>query len=180
MSPFVGHFAVFSVSRSGTKVRGWPGSTQQWHGHGSPRQGNPSPSSSKQLIALTCRKLNFYGPKGCRDTHWELCFLHWEEKGWVKPQRSSRKLECIAQWESIFEGVYDLGEEASYKGAGEGLTVTGPMKHLGRRAPAGSNTTVAATASFCRPPPLRPAADFQTAEGTMALDQSRMLSYLYP
>ena len=97
MSPFVGHFAVFSVTRSETKVRGWPGSTQQWHGHGSARRGNPSPPSSKQLIALTCRKQNFYGPKGCLETHRELYFLHWEEKGWVKPHRSSRKLERIPQ-----------------------------------------------------------------------------------
>ena len=40
---------------------------------------------------------SFYGPAGGLDagSDWELCFLHWEEKGWVKLQRSGRKLECI-------------------------------------------------------------------------------------
>ena len=42
---------------------------------------------------------NFTGPRGAlmRGSHWELCFLHCEERGWVKLQRSGRKLECIPQ-----------------------------------------------------------------------------------
>ena len=53
----------------------------------------------------------FSGPVGrlMRSSHWELLFLHWEKRGWVKLQRSGRKLECIPQWESILGGVYDLG-----------------------------------------------------------------------
>ena len=48
----------------------------------------------------------FTGPRGTlmRGSHGELCFLHWEERGWVKLQRSGRKLECIPQWESILGG----------------------------------------------------------------------------
>ena len=30
-----------------------------------------------------------------RGSYWELWFLHWEETGWVKLQRSGRKVECI-------------------------------------------------------------------------------------
>ena len=60
----------------------------------------------------------FTGLRGAlmRQSHWELCFLHWKEKRWVKLQRSGRKLECIPQWESILGGVYDPGQEASYEG----------------------------------------------------------------
>ena len=48
----------------------------------------------------------FTGPRAAlmRGSHWELLFLHWEERGWVKLQRSGRKLECIPQWESIWGG----------------------------------------------------------------------------
>ena len=56
-------------------------------------------------------------------------------------QRSGRKLECIPQWESTFGGVYDPGQEASYEGAVEGLTITRPIKPLGRAAPATGSTT---------------------------------------
>ena len=40
---------------------------------------------------------NFTGPRGAlmRGSHCELCFLHEEERGWVKLQCSGRKLECI-------------------------------------------------------------------------------------
>ena len=40
----------------------------------------------------------FTGPRGAlmRGSHWELCFLHWEEKGWVKLQHSGRKLDVPA------------------------------------------------------------------------------------
>ena len=53
----------------------------------------------------------FTGPRGAlmQGSHWELCFLHWEERGWVKLHHSGRKLECIPQWESILGGVYDKG-----------------------------------------------------------------------
>ena len=39
----------------------------------------------------------FSGPRGAmmRGSHWELSFLHSEERGRVKLQRSGRKLECI-------------------------------------------------------------------------------------
>ena len=47
-----------------------------------------------------------------RSSHWELLSLHWEERGWVKLQRTRRKLECIPPWESILGGVYYLGQEA--------------------------------------------------------------------
>ena len=48
----------------------------------------------------------FTGPRGAlmRGSHWELCFLRWEERGGVKLQRSGRKLECIPQWETIWGG----------------------------------------------------------------------------
>ena len=71
-----------------------------------------------------------------RSCHWELLFLQWEERGWVKLQRFGRKLECIPQWESILVGVYDTGQEASYEGAVAELTITRPIKPFGRAAPA--------------------------------------------
>ena len=53
----------------------------------------------------------YSGPRGAlmRGSRWELLFLHLEESGWVKLQRSRRKLECIPQGESFFGGVYDPG-----------------------------------------------------------------------
>ena len=69
------------------------------------------------------------------------CCSHLEERGWVKLQRSGRKLECIPQWESIFWGGYDPGREASYEGAVEGPTITCSIKLLGPAAPATSSTT---------------------------------------
>ena len=51
----------------------------------------------------------------------------------MRLQRSGRKLECIPKWESIMGGVYDLGEEASYEGAVESLTITRPIKPLGHQ-----------------------------------------------
>ena len=59
----------------------------------------------------------------------------------MKLQRTGHKLECISQWESILGGVYDPGQEASYEGAVEGLTITRPIKPLARAAPAISSTT---------------------------------------
>ena len=86
-----------------------------------------------------------------RSSHWELLFLHGEEQGWVKLQRTGRKLECIPQWEFILGGVYDPGQAASYEGAVEGLTNTRSAKPLAQAAPATSNTT-----RPTRPPPGRP------------------------
>ena len=56
----------------------------------------------------------------------------------MKLQRWGRKMECIPQWE--FGGVYDPGQQASYEGAVEGLTITCPIKPLGRSALATSST----------------------------------------
>ena len=94
-------------------------------------------------------------PRGAsmRGSHWELCFLHWGERGWVKLQRSGRKLECIPHWEFILGGVYGPGQEASYKRAVEGLTITRPIKPVGRAAP--------------RPLPPSATAHIRTAPGTM-------------
>ena len=96
-----------------------------------------------------------------RGSHWELCFLHWEEKGWVKLQRSGRKLECIPQWESILCGGY-VGQKAWYEGAVEGLTITCLIKPLGWAAPATSSTA----APMGGAPPTA-AAHFWTALGAM-------------
>ena len=62
----------------------------------------PEPIGAPDLMQANA----FAGPRGAllRGSHRELCFLHWEEKGWVKLQCSGRKLECIPQWESILEG----------------------------------------------------------------------------
>ena len=49
-------------------------------------------------------------------SHWDLCFLHWEERGWVKQQRSLRKLECIPKWESIFGGCVTRGRRPRTRG----------------------------------------------------------------
>ena len=70
----------------------------------------------------------------------------------MKLQRSGRKLECIPRWESILGGVYDPGQEASYEGAVEGLTITYPIKPLGRAAPATSSTTGPTCAPQGTPP----------------------------
>ena len=80
------------------------------------------------------------GGRLMRSPHWVLLFLHWEERGWVKLQRTGRKLECIPQWESILGGVYDPGQEASSEGDVEGLTITRPAEPLARAAPATSTT----------------------------------------
>ena len=100
-----------------------------------------------------------------RRSHWELCSLHWEEKGWLKLQCSRRKLECIPQWESIFAEVYHPRQEASYTGAVEGLTITRPIKPLGWAAPSTSSTT-APTGAPRGTPPSAPA-HFRTALGGM-------------
>ena len=83
----------------------------------------------------------------------------------MKLQRSGRKLQCIPQRESILGGVYDPGQEASYEGALEGLTITRPIKPLGRVAPATSWTTAPAGASQGTPPSA--AANLRTALGAM-------------
>ena len=83
----------------------------------------------------------------------------------MKLHRSGRKLECIPQWESILGEGSDLGQEASYEGAVEGLTITRPIKLLGRVAPATSSTT-APTGAPPRAPPPSAAAHFRTAMGT--------------
>ena len=83
----------------------------------------------------------------------------------MKLQRSTRKLECMPQWESILEGVYEPGQEASYEGAVEGLTITRPIKPLGRAAPATSSTTGPTGAPRGTPPSA--AANVRTAPGAM-------------
>ena len=100
-----------------------------------------------------------------QSSHWELLFLHWEERGWVKLQRTGRTLECIPQWESILGGLYDPGREGSYEGAVEGLTITRPTKPLARAAPATSSTTGPTSAAPGAPPSAT--ANVQTALGAM-------------
>ena len=109
----------------------------------------------------------FSAPGGrlMRKSHWELLFLHWEERGWAKLQRTRRKLECIPQWESILGGVIDPGQEASYKGAVEGLPITRPAKPLARAAPATCSTTSPTGAAPGAPPSA--AAKVRTALGAM-------------
>ena len=109
---------------------------------------------------------NSYGPALMRGSHSELCFLHWEERGWVKLQRSGRKSECIPQWECIFlGGGCDPGQEALYQGAVEGLTITRFIKPLARSAPATSSTR----APMGAPQGTSPSAPahFRTALGAM-------------
>ena len=107
----------------------------------------------------------FSGPWGAlmRSSGWELLFLKCEERGWVK--RSKRKLECIPQWETILGGVYDPGQEASYEGAVEGLTITRPIMPLGHAAPATSSTTGPTGAPQGAPPSA--AANMRTVLGAM-------------
>ena len=62
-------------------------------------------------------------------------------------------------------GVYDPGQEASYEGTVEGLTITRPIKPLGRAAPATSNTTAPMGAPQNTPPSA--AAHFRTILGIM-------------
>ena len=85
----------------------------------------------------------------------------------MKLQRSGRKLECIPQWGSIWGGggVYDPGQQASYKGAVEGLTITRPIKPFGQAAPATSSTTAPTGAP--QGTPLSAIAHFRTALGAM-------------
>ena len=64
---------------------------------------NPHRGKSSSLIpeAIGAGDLKegkvFMGPRGALmcDSHWELCFLRWMEKGWVKLHRSGRKSVCI-------------------------------------------------------------------------------------
>ena len=81
----------------------------------------------------------------------------------MKLQRSGRKLECIPQRESILRGLYDPGHEASYEGAVEGLTITRPIKPLGRASPATSSTTAHTVAPKGTPPSA--ATNLRTALG---------------
>ena len=110
---------------------------------------------------------SFSAPGGrlMQSSHWELLFLHWEERRWVKLVRTGRKLECIPHWESILGGVYDPGQEASYEGAVEGLAITRPAKPLARAAPATSSTTGPTGAAPGAPPSA--AANVRTALGAM-------------
>ena len=96
----------------------------------------------------------FKGPRGAlmRGSYWELCFHHCEERGWVKLQPSGRKLECTPQWESILGGIHDPRQGASYEGTVEGLTITRPIKPLGRAAPATTSTTAPTGATQGTPP----------------------------
>ena len=109
----------------------------------------------------------FYAPGGrlMRSSYWEMLFLHLEERGWVKLQRTGRKLECIPHWESILGGLYDQGQDASYEWAVEGLTINRPAKPLARAAPATSSTTGPTGAAPGAPPSA--AANVRTAMGAM-------------
>ena len=49
-------------------------------------------AQATQRLVLT---LPWPGGRLMRRSHWELWFLHREERGWVKLQRTGRKLECI-------------------------------------------------------------------------------------
>ena len=91
--------------------------------------------------------------------------------------RSGRKVECIPGWESILGGVYDLGQEASYEGAVEGLTITRPIKPLGQAASATSSTTAPTGApQGCHP---SAAVHFRTALGALGtVDPSKIRRYL--
>ena len=110
-------------------------------------------------------------------SNWELIFLHWEERGWVKLQCSGRTLECFPQWESILGGVYDPGQEASCEAAVECLTITRPIKHLGRAAPATRSTKAPTSAPQGTPPSA--ATNVRTALGTWGpSDQSQILQYV--
>ena len=60
---------------------------------------------------------------------------------------------------------HPIGKEASYEGAVEGLTITRPIKPLGRAAPATSSTTGPTGAPQGNPPSA--AANLQTALGAM-------------
>ena len=108
----------------------------------------------------------FLGPRGAlmRSSHWELLFLHWEEKGWPKLQRSGR-VGVHPPSGFHFRGVYDPGQDASYEGAVEGLTIIRPIKPLGRAAPATSSTTGPTGAPQGAPPSA--AANVRTALGAM-------------
>ena len=83
----------------------------------------------------------------------------------MKLQRTGRKLDCVPAWESILGGVYDPGQEASYEGAVEGLTITRPSKPLARAAPATSSTTGLTGAAQSAPPSA--AANVRTALGAI-------------
>ena len=85
--------------------------------------------------------------------------------GLVKLQRSGRKVECIPQWEFTLGVVYDPRHQASYEEAVEGLTITRPIKPLGRAAPATSSTTASTGAPQGTPPSV--AANVRTALGAM-------------
>ena len=61
--------------------------------------------------------------------------------------------------------MYDPGQEATYEGAVEGLSITHPSKPLGRAAPATSITTAPTGAPQGTPPSA--AAHFRTALGAM-------------
>ena len=83
-SPYDGHFTAFCCTGCGTRVRVGPGGTQGGHGHGN--------LCLESTGDLTQAKV-FASPRGAlmRASHWELSFLHWEEKGGVKLQRSGPK-----------------------------------------------------------------------------------------
>ena len=66
---------------------------------------------------------------------------------------------------SHFGGPYERGQEASYEGAVEGLTITRPIKPLGRAAPATSSTTAPTPPPHGTPP--NAAANLRTALGAV-------------
>ena len=80
----------------GSAVRGGGG-----HGRGSPWRDSPVSPVPESIGAGDVTQANvFSGLRGrlMQSYYWELLFLHWEERGWVKLQRTGRKLECIPQW----------------------------------------------------------------------------------
>ena len=72
---------------------------------------------------------------------------------------------CIPQWESIWGGGYDRGQEASYEGTVEGPAITRPIKPLGQAAPATTSTTAPTGAPQGTPPSAT--GHFWTALGAM-------------
>ena len=70
----------------GLAVHGGGGGAWAWK----PLPGNPLSPIPKPIGAgnLTQSKV-FTGPRGAlmRGSHWEMLYLHWEERGWVKLER---------------------------------------------------------------------------------------------
>ena len=133
-----------------------------------PLAGKPLSPVPEPIGAGDVTQAKFFSAPGgrlMRSSHWELFFLQWEERGWVKLERTGRKFQCIPQWESILGGLHDPGQEASYEGAAEGHTITRPAKPLAQAAPATSSTTGPTGAAPGAPPSA--AVNVRTAVGAI-------------